>query len=429
MALRTEAIKALREKRARLADEARKILEDAKTADGGEAVLTAESQKRFDDLHTEIGELRTRIEAEERQLDLDAELNEPAEVRSRTAADPEARTEVSADEARAKEKRYAEAFWRQARGRATAEDRELLASRYEDLTPEQRALATGVDAAGGYTVPEDFYRSLMEAMKAFGGVREAGVTVLPTTTGAPLPIPTSNDTGNKGAIIAENTQIGEQDVAFGQVTLGAFMYTSKIVRVSLQLLQDSAFDLESWLRGKLAERIQRITNEHFTTGTGVGQPGGLVVGSTLGKTGANGQTTAVTYDDFVDLEHSVDPAHRRNGRFMFHDSTLKAGKKLKDADGRPLWVPGVAVKEPDTLLGRPYTINQDMPVMAASAKSILFGDFSKYLVRDVLGFQLIIMREKYADYLQVGFLGFSRHDGKLVDAGSNPIKHYANSAA
>ena len=144
--------------------------------------------------------------------------------------------------------------------------------------------------------------------------------------------------------------------------------------------------------------------------------------------GQVGQTTSVIYEDLVDLEHSVDPAYRAEAEFMFHDDTLKVLKKLKDADGRPLWLPGVAVREPDTILGYNYVINQDMPIMAANAKSILFGDFSKYMIRDVMDLMLLRLVERYADFAQVGFIAFSRHDGDLLDAGTNPIKHYANSA-
>jgi HK97 family phage major capsid protein len=207
------------------------------------------------------------------------------------------------------------------------------------------------------------------------------------------------------------------------------MYTSKLVRVSLQLLQDSAFDMESWLARKLGERIGRAQNAHFTTGTGTAQPEGVQTNATIGKTGTTGQTTSVTYDDLIDLIHSVDPAYRSSGRarFMLNDATLGAARKLKDSQNRPLWEPSVQVGVPDSLLGYGYTINQDMPVMAADAKSILFGDFfAGYLIRDVRDVQLLRLAERYADYLQVGFLAFSRADGAPQDAAA--IRAYRNSA-
>ena len=362
-------------------------------------------------------------------MDLDAQLAAPEELRTSGADGHEIGREVSGDERQAQQQRYSDAFGRQIRGRATAEDRELLMSRAESLTPEQRAMSVGTDSAGGYTVPEGFYNQLTEAMKAFGGMRASRATVLTTASGAPIPFTTANDTGNTGAILGENTQVAEQDSTFGTVNIGAYMYTSKLVRVSLQLIQDSAFNLEAYLATMLGTRIARITNTHFTTGDDDSKPNGIVTASTAGKPGASGQVATVTYADLVDLQHSVDPSYRTGAEWMFHDSTLKALKKLVDGESRPLWAPGIAVREPDTILSHPYVINQDMPVMEASAKSILFGDLSKYLIRDVTGAQLLVLRERYADYLQVGFLAFSRHDGDLIDAGTNPVKHYVNAAS
>ncbi len=212
------------------------------------------------------------------------------------------------------------------------------------------------------------------------------------------------------------------------MTIQAFMYSSKLVRVSFQLLQDSAFDLNSFLARKLGERIGRITNTHFTTGDGTAKPNGVVTASTQGKVGATGQTTSVKYEDLVDLEHSVDPAYRNGAEWTMHDNTLGAIKKLVDSQGRPLFVPGIAANAPDTILGYSFVSNNDVAQMAANAKSILFGNFSKYLIRDISGFQMLRLVERYAEFFQVGFIGYSRHDGDLIDAGTNPIKHYANSA-
>jgi HK97 family phage major capsid protein len=143
-----------------------------------------------------------------------------------------------------------------------------------------------------------------------------------------------------------------------------------------------------------------------------------VTAATVGPTGA--AAAKIAYDELIDLEHSVDPAYREAGacRFMFHDSTLKELKKLKDDQKRPLWLPGLAVREPDTILGYAYTVNQHMPVLAANAKAVLFGDFSKYIIRDVMAVSLFRMTDsKYTEKGQVGFLAFSRHDGNLADVG------------
>lgn len=407
-------IKELRTKRAGLAEEARKILEES-----GDEGLSEENETRWNALMGEADQLKVTIDQEERMLDLESNLGEAQPLRSTPAA---GEGEPEENEVRA---RYSQAFRnyiRSTHGHIDPEDRQVL----QTGMVEARALSVGTPAAGGYTVPEDFRNTMEEAMLAFGGMRASGATIMRTESGADLPMPTSNDTSNEGEIIAENAQHNEQDVAFGQVILQSFMYSSKIVRVSFQLMQDGAFDLESFLGRKLAERIARITNRHFTVGTGTGQPLGVVNAAAAGVTGA--ATTAIAYDELIDLEHSVDPAYRMNARWMFHDTTLKAIKKLKDSQDRPLWLPGIALKEPDTILSKPYTINQHMPVMAADAKSVLFGDFSKYMIRDSRDVNLIVFREKYADYLQVGFLSFSRHDGDLLDAGTGPIKVFANAS-
>src|SRR5581483_9599571 len=246
------------------------------------------------------------------------------------------------------------------------------------------ALGVGTDPGGGYLVPQGFYQMLVDAQLAYGGMLESSF-VFDTASGNALPIPTDNDTTNAGAILGENTQVGTQDTTFGSITMNAYTYTSKLVLVSNQLLQDSAFNLDGFLSQKLGIRLARIVNTHTTTGNGANKPNGVVTASTLGYTAggstSSGSTTSLAYDDSVELEHSVDPAYRKNARFMFADTTLKAIKKLKDGIGRPLWRAGLAEKEPDTIDSYPYVINQDMAAMAASAKPVLFGDFQNYFIR------------------------------------------------
>lgn len=410
----------LRQQRKRLAEQMRALL-DAAEAENRD--LTAEEQEQWDRMDADVIALTRRIEREERLADEEARGREVERATAGGQSDGDRPSQPSEEETRA-------AFWSWVRNGLNAlspEHRAIMQRRYQALTAEQRALAVGTGAAGGFAVDTEFERSVQTNMLAFGEVMNV-TTRVPTETGAQLLVPTADDVANKGAILAENTQVTEQDPAFGQVPIDSYTYTSKLVRVSYQLLQDAAFPLESWLAERLGERLGRILNEHLTTGTGTAQPHGLVTGSSVGKTGTTGQTTTVIYDDLVDLEHSVDPAYRRRARWMFHDTTLKALKKIKDSQQRPLWLPGLAVREPDTILGYPYTINQDVAVMAANAKSILFGDLSKYWWRDVRGVTLLRLEERYADFLQVGFLAFTRKGGRLIDAGTDPVKHYANSA-
>lgn len=294
---------------------------------------------------------------------------------------------------------------------------------------ELRAQGVATGAAGGYLVPQAFRNYVAETMKAFGSVRAVS-EVIRTTDGADMPFPTNDDTTNIGAILGENTQVTEQDLTLGTKTLRAYAYTSKMVRVSLQLLQDSAFDLDPWLARKLAQRIGRAQNPHFTTGTGTAQPEGIQTNATVGKTGIAGQTTTVIYDDLVDLVHSVDPAYRAAAEdcaWMMGDATLAAVRKLKDTTGQPLLEPDIKAGLPNTLLGYRVVVNPDMPAMAANAKSILFGNFrAGYVIRDSADFSLLRLVERYADFLQHGFLGWQRSDGLVQDASA--YKAYRNAA-
>ena len=298
----------------------------------------------------------------------------------------------------------------------------------------QNAMSTGVGEEGGYTVAQEYVRELQAAMKLSGGMRSVA-TVLQTETGAKMLFPATDATAEMGEVVGENASVSNLDTRFSQLSLDVFKYSSKSIALPFELLQDSMFDLEAYIRSLLAARIGRITNKHFTVGTGSGQPNGLVTAAKVGKVGATGTATSITYDDLVDLEHSVDPIYRLNPNvgFMMHDSTLQALRKIKDADGRPIFVPGYEQGNPqgapDRLLGRPIFVNQDMPVMAANAKSVAFGDFSKYVVRDVLDLTLFRMADSYyVQKGQIGFLAFARSGGNLIDVGG-AVKVFQNSAS
>jgi HK97 family phage major capsid protein len=273
---------------------------------------------------------------------------------------------------------------------------------------------------GAFIVPQGFQNALVEALKAFGGVREIASSIT-TSSGNPIKWPTVNDTATTGELIGENTTVAQANPTFNSVTIGAYSYSSKMVNVSAELMQDSAFDVETFLTKALVTRLGRITNQHFTTGTGSGQPNGINHAATAGPT--SGTTLLVSYDDLVELLHSVDPSYRKTAKFMFSDAVLKQIKKLKDAQGHPLWVPGVASKEPDTILGYQYVVNQDMPSVSSGNNLALFGAMDNYLIRDVAnGFAVKRLNERYAEMNQVAFIGFARFDGQLLDAGTHPVK-------
>ncbi len=286
---------------------------------------------------------------------------------------------------------------------------------------ERRALSIGVDTAGGILVPEGFYQMITSAQRAYGGMRKAATT-LTTTSGQDLPMPTDNDTSNKGHILGEGQLVADTDPSIGAVVLRGYMYTSDEVKVSFQLLEDSGFPLVPWLSQKLGTRIARGLNADCTNGSGASKPRGITLDSPSVLTTAS--PTMISYDELVRLKHSVDPSYReQGGRWMFNDGTLLGLKLLKDGNGRPLWIEGgVANGAPDRFDGDEYIINQDMPTIGASVVApVLYGLLSLYHMRDIGGTTLLQLRERYANNLQVAFIAFERHDGALIDAGTHPV--------
>lgn len=418
----------LREQRAKLVKDAQAIFDQKE--------ITKEDRAKFDAMMSDADELKADIDRLERSTASVKEIAAPpaSRVDGGAAATP--------DEA-ARQKRYRE-VWRRAmcfdgpreygfRG-ISAEDRSFL--------QEFRDMGTGGGNAlqgtgGGYFVPVGFVDDVEQALKYYGNMLNVA-TVMETATGQPLPYPTDNDTAQTGALLAEGVQVSEVDVTLSNIIFGAYKYTSNMTRVSIELLQDSAFDLDAYLKEKFATRIGRILNTQFTTGTGSNQPHGIITAATAGPTavgaagndgGAETGGTSIGSDDLYALEHSVDPLYRRGASFMFHDSTLLALKKLKDKYGRPLWTPGLAVDSPDTINGYPYSVNNDMATIAVNAKTVAFGQLKKYLIRRVKEISVLRLVERYADYGQVAFVAFARYDGNLLDAGTHPVKYLVQAAS
>lgn len=299
----------------------------------------------------------------------------------------------------------------------------------EDWKQVNAALSTGTGSEGGYTVQSEVAKYILDALKAYGGMRSVA-TVVQTSQGNPMSWPTSDGTSEEGEQVDENASATDSDTSFGTLGLPVYRYSSKTIAVPNELLTDANIDLEAFLRKRIRDRIGRITNRKFTVGTGSNEPRGILTAAGAGKVGASGQVATVTYDDFVDLEHSVDPAYREDGcGWMFHDNTLKGLKKMKDTQGRPLWLPDVIGGAPATFMNYGYTINQHMPVMAANAKSILFGKLDSYMIRDVLAMEFHRFTDSaYAKKGQTGFLAFVRSGGNLMDVGG-AVKYYQNSAS
>lgn len=415
-----QSIQALRERRDAISKNLNSLLENNKGAS-----WSGEHQKTYDDSMAEVDRINAEIKRTEdylAKLGEDAANGNPEGLLNHATRTPGAHS----DESRALRAYLSGGF--QA---LTQEDMQRVRAR---RTPDiQAAMSTGVGSEGGFTVATEYFRQLTQAMKAFGGLRNYA-TVFPTGTGADMNFPTTDATNEEGAIVGENGAAGNADTTFGNLAMKVYKYTSKTILVPFELIQDSMFDLEAYINGLMAMRIGRITNRHYVVGTGVNQPGGIVTGAGAGKVGAAGQVTSITYDDLVDLEHSVDPIYRGGQRvgWLMHDQTLKAVRKIKDADGRPIFVPGYEQGNPggapDRLLNRPIVIDQAMPQMAANAKSVVFGDMSKYLIREVMDLTLFRLGEKYVENGQVGFVAFNRQGGGLIDVGG-AVKYYQNPAA
>lgn len=301
--------------------------------------------------------------------------------------------------------------------------------------------------SGGVTVPQGFYNELWKTQRLWGGfIDSAAITMLETDTGNPMPVPLEDDTSNAAAIVAEaGAQTASTDPVFNNITMGAFMYRTT-VKISRELLQDSAFNVEAYLNERFAIRLWRGFNGHASTGTNSGQPQGLFnasVGATIGATAATGNTTAFPYLALVALEHSVDPLYRRSmkARWMFSDGVLQGLKQQLDTTSRPIWMPNYSLAVnagstytpfAGTILGYQYIVNPDAPAMAANARCAAFGDFSFYITRRVRGMVIQRLDELYADNGQIGFKLFARMDGKFANptatAARSPIRLGQNSA-
>ncbi|WP_442580723.1 phage major capsid protein [Mesorhizobium sp. ASY16-5R] len=419
----TVQLKELREQQARIATNARAKLEEIK--DDTPAERAAEIETEFDAMMADYDKLGEKAERLSRLEDAEKRTNAPDPRRPRGDNGEQRGVETGTDV----EPDYKEVFAKTVRFGATiltAEERSVLMAHRDDLPAEVRAQAVGTDAAGGYTVPEGFSGEIDRAMKAWGPMWDANIVrEIVTSGGNPLPWPTVDDTSQTGALKAENASVTDDasgDVVFGEKRLDAYIYSTKLVRIPIELLQDSAFDMEALLEDLFGERLGRLSNTVLTTGTGSNQPNGIVTASTLGKTAAS--ATAIASDELIDLLHSVDPAYRSSPkcRWQFNDSTLAAIRKLKDGQGNYLWQMGDVTKsEPDRLLAHPYSINQAMANIATGQKSIIFGDHGRYIVRKVRGFTVLTLRERFAENFQVGMVGFKRFDGELLNTAA--VKH------
>lgn len=389
----------LREQRATVLAQMREI------SDGAEAErrdLTAEETQAYERQSTEFDALGTRIERLEREAGLTDQL-------SRTVAPSDGEGVVKdrhTDEPVTQRASYTRAFEALVRARGHA----------EQLPPEQRAeLVVGTDAQGGFLVPDEFFRQIVAKAQEVSNVRQLA-TVITTAENGDVLIP------KEGGFVtvtwmAEGAAYTESEPTFAQVVLKAYK-AGLIAKVSDELIDDSAFDILGFLANRLGIAFGKETNKQYVNGASgsTTTPKGVVNKASTGVTAA--ANNAITADEVIDLFHSVIDPYRSNGVWLARDATIKAVRKLKETTNQYLWQPGLQAGQPDSLLGRPVLVTPDVPAMATTAKSLVFGDLSGYWIRDVSTLNVKVLSELYAANGYVGVRADLRTDGDLVDTDS-----------
>ena len=419
------SLKELNDQRSKLVIDAREALDEIKS--NTDEARAAELDARHDAIMAEFDKVGKTIEREQKQAAIEARAAE-LEDEARAAKRPGAKSEGEArgaDEGKAPE--YRKTFYKYLASGAnldelSGEERKVLRAGIH-ADGETRAQTTSA-AAGGYTVPTELADQIIKSMAAWGPMYDENIcTTITTSGGNAITIPTVNDVATAVAKHTEGTALtddGGVDAEYGQRQLDAYVFDTEWIKFSFELAQDSIFNMEALLGELLGERLGRRANVELTTGDGTGDPNGVVTASTLGKTAA--AIAALTFDEIIDLYHSVDPAYRMSpkARFMFNDSTLAAIRKLKDGDGSYIWSMGdVRRGEEGTVLGKPYSINQAMASLGTGNKTMLFGDFGKYFVRKVGAPVIGVKRESY--WPDLGIAGYIRLDGELGDTAA--VKH------
>lgn len=380
----------LREKRAKAWEAAKAFLDSHRTDKG---MLSAEDDEIYTRMENDINTLGKEISRMERLENLNNEMVKPTST-PLTARPESAKVETKAGRATDE---YKKAFWGNVRKRESAE---IL-----------NALQVGTDSEGGYLVPDEFENTLISSLEAENIIRKHA-HVFQTSSGShKIPVVSTKGTANW---IDEEGAITESDDAFGQALIGAHKVAT-LIKVSEELLQDSAFDLEGYFKKEFGRRIGNAEEAAFLTGNGTSKPTGILNatgGADVGITAAS--ATAITADELIDLFYSLKVPYRKNAIWVLNDSTIKAIRKLKDQNGQYLWQPALRDGEFDTVLGKRIFTSPYAPEIAAGAKTIAFGDFSYYWIGDRQGITFRRLNERYAENGQVGFIASKRVDGKLI---------------
>ena len=382
----------LREKRAKAWDAAKAFLDAKRGADG---MLSEEDTAAYDKMEQDVMNLGKEIERLERQAAIDAELSKATSTP--LTGKPGAKMGKDEKTGRASDE-YKGSFWNAMRAKAPS------AAVYN-------ALQVGTDSEGGYLVPDEFEHTLVEALDEENVFRTLAKIINTSSGDRKIPVVA---TKGEASWIDEEGLYQEDDDAFTQVSIGAYKLGT-MIKVYEELLNDSAFDLESYISREFARRIGAREEDSFFNGDGTGKPLGILAtngGAEIGVTAAS--ATAITADEVIDLFYSLKSPYRKKAVWVLNDATIKAIRKLKDNNNQYLWQPSLVAGTPDTILGRPVVTSAYMPTAAAGAKTIAFGDFSYYWIADRQGRSFKRLNELYAANGQVGFLGSQRVDGKLV---------------
>ena len=384
----------LREKRAKAWDAAKQFLDAKRGADG---MLSEEDTATYDKMEQDVMNLGKEIERLERQAAIDAELSKATSTPltgkpgAKMGKDEVEKTGRASDE-------YKGSFWNAMRVKAP-------------MPSVLNALQEGTDSEGGYLVPDEFERTLVEALEEENVFRTLAHVIKTSSGDRKIPVVASKGTASW---VDEEGAYTESDDAFSQVSIGAYKLGT-MIKVSEELLADSVFDLEAYISKEFARRIGAREEESFFNGDGKGKPLGILAakdGAEVGVTAAS--ATAITADEVIDLFYSLKAPYRKNAVWVLNDATVKQIRKLKDSTGQYLWQPSLVAGTPDTILGRPVKTSAFMPTAAAGAKTIAFGDFKYYWIADRQGRTFKKLSELYAANGQVGFMGTQRVDGKLI---------------
>lgn len=380
----------LKEKRAKAWEVAKAFLDSKQGSNG---LMSVEDAATYDKMEAEVVDLGKEIDRLERQAVIDAELakatSTPITNKPNTQPGGETKTGRATDE-------YKRAFWNSMRNKNSYEI--------------QNALSIGTDSEGGYLVPDEYEKKLVEALEDEVFFRSLA-TVIKTSSGdRKIPIVTSK---GEAAWIDEGGQFPESDDSFGQTSIGAHKLAT-MIKVSDELLNDSVFNIEQYISKEFGRRIGTKEEEAFFIGDGTGKPIGIFNKTGGADVGVTAATISITFDDVMDLYYSLRAPYRNKATWLLNDSTVKAIRKLKDGNGNYIWQPSVREGEPDRILNRPYRTSIYVPELAAGNRVMAFGDYSYYWIADRQGRSFKRLNELFATTGQVGFLASERVDGKLI---------------